>query len=778
MKKRQKERNRLKKWIEENRRYLPLYLATVIFLFLYVSGMIAQIAKMPLVGQPEKPFSLSPVRCILANFIDSPSGMIILAILIALVSVYCYFRYMEKNSLNAAEDARGGFDVDTTGIYGNNALLDKEDVRNFVEVEPLHRTKGLIIGKYVTDDDPDSVKDVVSISPDGKRYKRDSVTGKVVVKRDKATGEKIYERENLKIFGNKHVVVIGPSGSGKSWCYSRPAIFQSIRQGESVIVTDPKGELYRDTSEYARENGYTVKVYNLAHPAYSDSWDALEEIKKHSEQIETETIRFCKIIMENTDEPNGKQDGGVKAGAENLLTSLALFVLTSPDWPGDRTLGGIIDLLNKTDDEIEALFQLVDEEDTARKLWSGYFHSSENFRGNLRNTLVSRLKVVENSVIKSITGIPDIDLTLPGRSKCAYYIIMEDMTSTFKFVSSLFFTCLFNSLVDVSRQRPSGKLAVPVNVILDEFTAIGRLPDFDKKLATVRSADINISMIFQTLTHLESVYPNGLWKTLLANASTMICLACNDLDTAKYLSDRSGTESVIQESKHIERSPVSLAILPSNVSYSYSTNRRQVMTLGEVVTLAHDKVLVSVVGADLFICNKFPYTDIIDPSILKPVNVNNHVPGWTQQMKEVLNKKKPIQSNPGTYEPKTSQHIQYGGDDDPSKDPNQTNKEMTATPDKTEDMDTPYYEDESSEMKDRENGNDSAGDCRTQSEMSQTDATRGESKTENATPGKSTSTDGKEAVIDNKKKSEKKQTKTPVENTLADLSSQELRQDF
>lgn len=93
-------------------------------------------------------------------------------------------------------------------------------------------------------------------------------------------------------------------------------------------------------------------------------------------------------------------------------------------------------------------------------------------------------------------------------------------------------------------------------------------------------------------------------------------------------------------------------------------------------------------------------------------------------------------------------------------------------------MDTPYYEDESSEMKDREKGDDSAGDCRTQSEMSQTDATRGESKTENATPGKSTITDGKEAVIDNKKKSEKKQTKPPVENTLADLSSQELRQDF
>ena len=69
---------------------------------------------------------------------------------------------------------------------------------------------------------------------------------------------------------NKHIAVFGASGTKKSRGVIRPAIFQSIRRGESVIVSDPKSEMYADTAELFRKRGYTVRVYNLLQPEFSD----------------------------------------------------------------------------------------------------------------------------------------------------------------------------------------------------------------------------------------------------------------------------------------------------------------------------------------------------------------------------------------------------------------------------------------------------------------------------------------------------------------------------
>ena len=623
-----KKKGPVQKWIDGHRRQLPYMISAFVIAVLYIGGLLAQATRIDIFNQNRAPFTWNPFKVIFLNF-QNPRGLIIVLMICGGLAVWGYLKLKDMTMRDLSEDERG-FQVDNSNIFGSNTLLDKEQARDFVEIEPLKMTDGIIIGKYASDDDPDSVKEVVSVPRDGKRYKHDAI-GRRIFKRDEE-GRKIYERERLKINGNRHMVVIGPSGSGKSYCFSRSAILQSINHEESIVVTDPKGELYADTSEYARDRGYVVKILNLANPTTSDSWDVLGEVKKNSDQLGVEVMNVCSIIIENTENPMSKTDEAYKSGEQNLLTSLVLYIMTSPTWPEDqRTLACVMDLLAKDDDALNTLFENLPEGNVAKGPWSIYFGASPAFRGNLRAGLGTRLKVLHDETIRQLTGFPDIDLTQPGESPCAYYVIMEDMTSTFKFLSSLFFSGLFNSLVLHSRKQKSGKLKHSVNFILDEFTAIGALPDFDKKLATVRSAGLNIMMIFQTLTHLEAIYPNGLWETLIANCTTMICLACNDLTTAKYLSDRSGTASVAQEQMKVSRPTMQLANVVTDVAYSYSTGKREVMTLGDVVTLAGDSVLVSVMSADLFILKKFPYTDMIDPSTLRIVNMFDHVPAWRQQ---------------------------------------------------------------------------------------------------------------------------------------------------
>lgn len=62
---------------------------------------------------------------------------------------------------------------------------------------------------------------------------------------------------------NRNVAVYGASGSMKSRAYVRNAVFQSVSRSESLILTDPKSELYEDMAIYLEENGYTVKIFNL-----------------------------------------------------------------------------------------------------------------------------------------------------------------------------------------------------------------------------------------------------------------------------------------------------------------------------------------------------------------------------------------------------------------------------------------------------------------------------------------------------------------------------------
>lgn len=596
-------------------------------LWLYLGGLITQATSSGFITS-KVPLSLNPLKCIAVNFTVGFQGLFCVTVLIGVAGAYLYIRHRDKDSRDLSEDERG-FDTDNSGIYGTGRLLKDDEIKNYAEVEPLRLSAGIIIGKIP----PETGKkdSFVSIPRDGCRFKRDSL-GHPIVKTDE-NGVKQRVREKLKINGNRHSMIVGPSGSGKSYCYARGAILQSIRCGESVVITDPKGELFSDTSEYAKQHGYTVRILNLAHPPVSDSWDALAEVK--GGQIGIEAQNFCNIIIENTSNPYSRGDEVYSNGEKNLLTALVLYTLTAPTYTGPKTIGAVYELLCKDEDELAALFDILPPNSIAAGPWSVFKTASTALRGNLKLGLGVRLQVMQDEVIKNVTGVPDIDLTLPGKSKCAYYVIMSDMHSTFQFISSLFFSCLFNRLVEYSRMQLSGKLPVSVNVIMDEFIAIGRLPDFDKKLATVRSSGINISMIFQTLAQLQASYPDGLWETLISNCTTMLCLSCNDLTTAKYLSDRSGTATVALDSTRVDRPLIELGYVPSNVTHSYSVGKREVLTMGEVVQLASDKVLVSIMSANLFIIDKVPYTDLVDPSSLIKVNMYDHVPAWMEQKRYI-----------------------------------------------------------------------------------------------------------------------------------------------
>ena len=103
--------------------------------------------------------------------------------------------------------------------------------------------------------------------------------------------------------------------------------------------------------------------------------------------------------------------------------------------------------------------------------------------------------------MQKLTEESDIDLVLPAKVPCIYYVITSDMDSTFDFLASLFFTFSFTKIIEYADSRPNGRCDNDVFLILDEFANLGpnAITDFNKKISTVRSRNVSIIPIFQNV---------------------------------------------------------------------------------------------------------------------------------------------------------------------------------------------------------------------------------------------------------------------------------------
>jgi type IV secretion system protein VirD4 len=149
--------------------------------------------------------------------------------------------------------------------------------------------------------------------------------------------------------------------------------------------------------------------------------------------------------------------------------------------------------------EIDRIFKSVPEDSPARMSYNIFASGSDTIKASVITGLGTRLQIFQNEDLQKLTSESDIDLTLPAKRPCIYYIITSDMDSSFDFIASLFYTFLFIKLVRYADTKPNGKCDVDVYCFLDEFANIGQIPDFNKKISTVRSRGIALIPILQNV---------------------------------------------------------------------------------------------------------------------------------------------------------------------------------------------------------------------------------------------------------------------------------------
>ncbi|MDR1693022.1 MAG: type IV secretory system conjugative DNA transfer family protein, partial [Oscillospiraceae bacterium] len=399
---------------------------------------------------------------------------------------------------------------------------------------------------------------------------------------------------------NRNIAVYGASGSKKTRAFCVNMVFQCAARGESLLISDPKSEIYEKCGEYLRNKGYVVKLFNLVSPENSDSWNCLAEI----EGQELTAQLFCDVVIKNTGSERG--DHFWDNSELNLLKALVLYVEQGYP-PEEKNIGQVYKLLTlSSENELNALFDTLPVSHPAKAPYSIFRQASESVRGGIIIGLGSRLQVFQNKLIRLITSRDEIDLELPGKQKCAYFCITSDQDSTFDFLCSLFISFFFIKLVRYADKHcKEGKLPVPVHFLGEELVNCGVIPDLSRKISVIRSRNISMSCVFQNLAGLQNRYPYNQWQEILGNCDVQLFLGCTDELTAKFISDRSGEASIQVTSKAKQLGTWRISDYTPEYRETSGVGKRKVLTMDEVLRLPVDKALVVMRGQKILQADKY-----------------------------------------------------------------------------------------------------------------------------------------------------------------------------
>ena len=425
---------------------------------------------------------------------------------------------------------------------------------------------------------------------------------------------------------NSNLAVYGSSGSRKTRAFCMNRILQGAARRESLIICDPKSELYEKASEYLRSLDYCVRVFNLVLPENSDSWNCLAEV----EGQELMAQLFVDVIIKNT--TSGKGDHFWDSAEMNLLKALVLFVDQS--YPKERrNIGQVYDLLTLfSEDQLNSMFEVLPKTHPAKAPYSLFKQASDTVRSGVIIGLGSRLQIFQSELIKKITATDEIDLELPGQKPCAYFLVTSDQDSTFDFLASLFLSFAFIKLVRYADKNcEGGRLAVPVHVLGEELTACGTIPDLSRRLSVIRSRNISMSCVFQNLAGLQNRYPNNLWQEIIGNCDIQLFLGCTDPLTAEFVSTRTGLASVAVSSQSKQLGTWRISNYTPEFRETNGVGKRSVLTPDEVLRFPIDQALIIIRGMKALRVDKFDYSKHPEYRKLKSCKASSYTPEWRKR---------------------------------------------------------------------------------------------------------------------------------------------------
>lgn len=583
------------------------------FIGWYLSGVLSQALYKShlLMSAPDKAenyevsFGLRSLVQWCTNF---PTGLITLIVFMAVIS-WVIIRFIAPRmrvEVGTKEKERNVIKSDND-TYGTSALGTTEEFEDVAQIGKIEDCKGIILGQ-----DKES-NDVITLpTAEDMNYK---------IKTNNWTWDDINNNTR-----NRNILVIGAPGTMKTRSVIQTSILQAVRRGESIFMTDPKGEGYEKNKSMLESHDYTVRAFNLKDFENSDSWNMIASLDDNDDG---NAKIFAETVIANAGGDSNSKDSYWNNNAMNFLKACLLLHNTD-------SFGVLYDFVTGTNlPDFETAFANSPDRVSALRAFKAFNQCSEQVKGQIINGLGIMIDVFQQDNVRNITDSDEIDLTLPAREKCAYFVITSDQHSTYDFLAMLFWVMSFIKLIeyiDKHKDEHGDPTTLPINMLFDEFSNIGIIPDFKKKISTVRSRHVYLTLIIQTLPQLQNRYPNGVWEEIAACCDITIFLGTNDLTTAEYISERTGimTTSVKTENNMYERDRIALDRDATSREVT-SDGQRMVMTTDEVLRMKNTDSLLLIRGMNPLLCRKYDYTKHPMSKELKKIRIEDYIPRWRQR---------------------------------------------------------------------------------------------------------------------------------------------------
>ena len=425
---------------------------------------------------------------------------------------------------------------------------------------------------------------------------------------------------------NKNILVIGGSGSGKTRFFVKPSLLQ---MHSSYVVTDPKGQLLRETGKLLAhggpkrdENGkpvrdkhgkvvyepYRIKVLNTINFSKSMKYNPLAYVRS-----EKDILKLVNVIIANTKGDGEKSSEDFWVKAERLLYCALIGYIWYEAEPEEKNFITLLELINaceaREDDEtykspVDILFDELAQAQPEHFAVKQYVKFKMAAGKTLKSILVScgaRLSPFDIKELRDIMTEDELELDTMGDRKTALFLIMSDTDTTFNFVIAMLQSQLFNLLCDKADDFYNGRLPVHVRCLLDEFANIGQIPNFDKLIATIRSREISASIILQSQSQLKTIYKDAA-DTIVGNCDVTLFLGGKEKSTLKEISELLGKETIDSLSQSENRGA------QTSHGLSYQKLGKELMTQDEIAVMDGGKCILQLRGVRPFFSDKYDLT--------------------------------------------------------------------------------------------------------------------------------------------------------------------------
>ena len=405
----------------------------------------------------------------------------------------------------------------------------------------------------------------------------------------------------LRYRGNRHLVTVAPSRSGKGATSIIPTL---LEYPGSALVIDPKGQNAAVTARRREELGQRVLILNPfgVHNLSQAGFNPLSILDADSPDLARDTAVLADALIVY----GGHGERHWADSARELVQALLLDVVTDPALPDSRrTLAEVRRRLTLPRSTLTKEFNRMSCSPLAGGLLrakAGRFVDDNSKEiGSIISTAVTQTAVLDFPQIQQATSRTDFDFAELKRTPTTIYLVLPADTLA---------TCgrwlrLMISLALRAMGRTQGKPAWPVLFILDEFAALGHLEVIEQAAGLMAGFGVQLWPILQDLPQLQNLYQKR-WESFLANAGVIEFFRPNDMVTAGYLSQRLGTMTQGVTSRSVSTGESGGS---ARTSWSYSSTARLLLQSNEALQLDGDGAVLFVQGLPPIWASRAPYYD-------------------------------------------------------------------------------------------------------------------------------------------------------------------------